>query len=85
MRKSLIVAASLGTMLISSTAFAAATNTTGVIKAIEWKHHAIFLSNGYTYHLPADFKMKGLKKGEKVSIAYVVRHKHFYATSVREI
>lgn len=85
MRKSLILAASLGTMLVSSTAFAAAMNTTGVIKAIEWKHHAIFLSNGHTYVLPAHFTMKGLKKGEKVTIAYVVRHKHFYATSVREV
>ncbi len=85
MRKSLILAASLGTMLISSTAFAAAMNTTGVIKGIEWKHHAISLSNGHTYILPAHFTMKSLKKGEKVSIAYVVRHKHFYTTSVREV
>jgi hypothetical protein len=85
MRKSLILAVSLGTMLLSSTAFAAAMDAIGVIKSINWKHHAITLSNGRTYDLPAHFAMKNLKKGEKVSIAYVVRHKQFIATSVKAV
>jgi hypothetical protein len=83
MRKSLILAASLGTMLLSTTAFAATMNTTGVVKSILWKHHAITLSNGHTYDLPAHFAMKSLKKGEKVTVTYWVKHKHFYATSVK--
>ena len=85
MRKSLILAASLGTMLISSAAFAVTTNVTGVIKSIHFKSHSITLSNGHTYALPVRFAMKSLKTGEKVSVAYVVKNKHFIATSVKAI
>ena len=85
MRKSLILAASLGTMLASSTAFAANMDVTGVIKSIHFKSHSITLSNGHTYALPASFAVKSLKTGEKVSIAYFVRNKHFIATSVKAI
>lgn len=85
MRKSLILAASLGTMLVSATAFAANMDVTGVIKSIHFKRHSITLSNGHTYTLPASFAVKSLKTGEKVSIAYVVKNKHFVATSVKAI
>ena len=85
MRKSLILAASLGTMLISSVAFAATMDVTGVIRSIHLKSHSITLSNGHTYALPASFAVKTLKTGEKVSVAYVVKNKHFIATSVKAI
>ena len=85
MRKSLFLAASLGTMLISSAAFAATMDVTGVIRSIHFKGHSITLSNGHTYALPASFAVKTLKTGEKVSVAYVVKNKHFIATSVKAI
>jgi Cu/Ag efflux protein CusF len=85
MRKSLILAASLGTMLISSAAFAAALDATGAIRSIQSKSHTITLSNGKTYTLPAYFAIKNLKVGEKVSVAYVVKNKHFVATSVKAL
>ena len=85
MRKSLILAASLGTMLISSAAFAATMDATGVIRSIHFKSHSITLSNGHTYALPARFAVKTIKTGEKVSVAYVVKNKHFIATSVKAI
>jgi hypothetical protein len=52
MRKSLILVASLGSMLISSVAFAASMDATGVIKSINFKHHTVTLVNGRTYVLP---------------------------------
>lgn len=85
MRKSLILAASLGTLFISSAAFAATMNVTGFIKSIHFRSHSITLSNGKTYALPARFVIKNLKTGEKVSVGYVVRNKHFIATSVKAI
>ena len=85
MRKSLILAASLGTLLISSAAYAASMNATGVIKSINLKHHTVMLVGGKTYVLPTKFSLKSLKNGEKVSIAYIVKNKHFVASSVRAI
>ena len=85
MRKSLVLAASLATMLISSAAFAATMGATGVIKSINLKHHTVTLVNGRTYVLPAKFSLKSLKNGEKVSIAYIVKNKHFVASSVKAI
>ena len=85
MRKSLILAASLGTLLISSAAFAASMDATGVIKSINLKHHTVTLVSGKTYVLPAKFSLKSLKNGEKVSIAYIVKNKHFIASSVKAI
>jgi Cu/Ag efflux protein CusF len=85
MRKSLILAASLGTMLISSAAFAASIDATGVIKSINLKHHTVTLVSGKTYVLPGKFNLKSLKDGEKVSISYIVKNKHFIASSVKAI
>lgn len=85
MRKSLILAASLGTVLISSAAFAATTGVTGAIKSIQFKSHTITLSNGKTYALPARFVIKNLKVGERVSVAYIVKNKHLVATSVKAL
>ena len=85
MRKSLFLAASLGTMLISSAAFAATMNATGVIKSIHFKSHSITLANGKTYALPARFAIKNLRTGEKVWVAYEVQKKHLVAMSVKAI
>ena len=85
MRKSLILVASLGTMLISSAGFAASTDATGVIKSINLKHHTLTLVSGRTYVLPEKFDLKPFKNGEKVSIAYIVKNKHFLASSVKAI
>jgi hypothetical protein len=85
MRKSLVLAALLGTMLISTAAFAASTDATGVIKSINLKHHTVTLASGRTYVLPEKFDLKPFKDGEKVSIAYIVKNKHFVASSVKAI
>lgn len=83
MRKSLILAASLGTMIISSAAFAAAMDATGVIKTIDAKANTITLADGKTYGLPAGFAIKTLKAGEKVSLVYDMKNNLMVATSVK--
>ena len=85
MRKSLILAASLGSMLISSAAFAASLDATGVIKSINLKHHTVTLVSGRTYVLPEKFNLRPFKGGEKVSIYYVVKNRRFIASSVKAI
>ena len=85
MRKSLILAASLGAMLISTAAFAATMDATGFIKSVHVRSHSFTLSNGKTYALPAGFAMKNLKTGEKVRIAFHVWKKHLIATSVKAV
>jgi Cu/Ag efflux protein CusF len=83
MRKSLILAASLGTMLISSAAFAASMNAAGVIKSIDAKANTITLADGKSYVLPAKFDIKSLKTGEKVTVTYDMKGKEMVATGVK--
>ena len=83
MRKSLILAASLGTMIISSAAFAAAMDASGVIKTIDTKANSITLADGKTYLLPAGFAINSLKAGEKVAVVYDMKNNKMVATSVK--
>ena len=52
----------------SGAAFAAATEVTGVIKAIAAKAETVTLYNGTVYKLPKGYKMDGFKAGEKVTL-----------------
>ena len=83
MRKSLILAASISTMIISSAAFAASMDVKGVIKTIDAKSNSITLADGKDYVLPAKFDIKTLKTGEKVSITYDVKDNKMVATAVK--
>jgi hypothetical protein len=83
MHKSLIITASLATLLVSTSAFAANPNATGIIKHINFHHHTVTLKGGKTYVLPANFNLKSLKGGEKVTVSYVVKDKRYIATSVK--
>lgn len=83
MRKPLILAASLGTMLISSAAFAASANENGVIKTIDAKANTITLADGKTFVLPAGFVITTLKAGEKVAVVYDMKNNQMVASSVK--
>ena len=83
MRKSLIIAASLGTVLFSTAAFAASADTSGVIKLIDMQKHTITLADGKVYSLPSGFNAKTLKKGEKVAVVYNLKNNQMMATSVK--
>jgi Cu/Ag efflux protein CusF len=83
MRKFLILAASLGTMVVSSAAFAAAMDATGVIKSIDTKKNSITLADGKSYVLPTGFAIKSLKAGEKVTLVYDMKNNQMVASSVK--
>jgi Cu/Ag efflux protein CusF len=83
MRKSLVIAASLGSMLISAAAFAAPLTAAGAIKSIDAKGNFITLADGKVYSLPKGFDLKTLKTGEKVSITYDLKDKLMVATAVK--
>lgn len=83
MRKSLILAASIGSLLISASAFAAPMNAAGAIKSIDAKGNFITLEDGKVYSLPKGFDLKTLKTGEKVSITYDLKDKLMVASAVK--
>jgi len=84
MRKSLILATALiGTAIASSSAFAAEAKDTGVIKAINARHHELRLSDHKWYIFPSHFSFKGVKLGRKVTVTYDVRHGHRHAQSLK--
>jgi hypothetical protein len=84
MRKSVIVAAALGSLFISGSAFATGGPVTavhqgdentdsqdiGIIAAIHAKKDTITLADGKTYHLPGVLSAKDYKKGEMVQVSY---------------
>jgi Cu/Ag efflux protein CusF len=83
MRKSLIIAASLGSMLISAAAFAAPLTANGAIKSIDSKGNFVTLADGKVYQLPKGFDIKTLKTGEKVSITYDMKDKLMVASALK--
>lgn len=83
MNKSFIIAASLGTLLISSSAFAAAALTdTAAIKMIDAKANSITLADGKSFVLPVKFDLKTIKVGEKVVVTYALQGTSMVASAV---
>jgi Cu/Ag efflux protein CusF len=83
MRKSLILATSLGTLIISSAAFAASMGATGPIKSIDANTNSVTLTDGKQCVLPVGFDIKTLKTGEKVSITYELKDKKTMASTAK--
>jgi Cu/Ag efflux protein CusF len=82
MNKSLIIAASLSTLLVSTSAFAAGMTDTAVIKTIDAKANSITLADGKSFALPAKFDLKTIKVGEKVLVTYDMKDKLMVASAV---
>jgi Protein of unknown function (DUF1344) len=85
MRTSMIVAAALGSLLVSGSAFASTASNVkpphqggegtdsqdfGVIAAIHAKKDTITLTDGKTFHLPGILSAKDYKKGESVQVSF---------------
>ncbi len=70
------VTATAATMAASATA-------TGTITKINAKALFVVLSDGYRYHLPAGFALKGYKVGEKVAITYQMKGKLHDVTAMK--
>jgi Cu/Ag efflux protein CusF len=83
MRKSLIIAASLSSMLVSSAAFTASLTDNGVIKSIDTKGNSLTLVDGMTFTLPAKFDAKTIKVGEKIAVTYDVVNKKMIASAIK--
>ena len=66
----------------STTTMAAPATATGTITKINAKGLYIVLSDGWRYHVAADFSLKGFKVGEKVAITYEMKGKHHTVTAM---
>jgi Protein of unknown function (DUF1344) len=81
--KNLIVPAALAaTIMLAPAAFAAATMTSGAVKAVDVKAQTFTLDNGVTYHLPKGFKNVAFKVGSKVKIDWEMMGKVHQADTI---
>jgi len=74
----MFVAALVGAPLVSYAA-----TTTGDITHIDRARNSLVLDNGATFHAPKTANLSRFKVGEKVSVAYVMRHGKLDAVAVR--
>lgn len=70
MRSKILSLALITSIGLGGAAFAAATDTAGVIKSIDATAMTVTLADGSTYHLPAGFDVKSIKVGEKVTVSW---------------
>ena len=82
MRKSFILATSIGAIALSSAVFAASMTDTGAIKSIDEKANSVTLADGKIFVLPAKFDVKTIKVGEKVAVTYDMKDKAMVASAV---
>ena len=80
MRKLMIAAATLATISIGSTAYAA--QITATITRIDVKARIIII-NGRTYHVPKSVKIGAFKVGQKVTVVYEVVNGQLRVVSIR--
>jgi hypothetical protein len=61
----------------------AAHNYMGTITRINAKQDYVVLSDGWKYHLPSGFSLKGFSVGEKVNVTYEMKsRKHHVVTAM---
>ncbi len=82
MRSILFPALLTASLALGGAAFAA-TDTTGVIKAIDVTALTVTLEDGTVYYLPAGFKLDGFKVGEKVTITWDMKGDKHEATAMK--
>lgn len=70
MRSKLIPAVLAATLAFGGAVYAAASDATGAIKAIDTKALTVTLEDGTVYTFPASVKLDGFKVGEKVTITW---------------
>ena len=74
----MFAAALVGAPLVSYAA-----TTTGDITHIDRASNSLVLDNGATFHAPKAANLSRFKVGERVSVAYVMRHGKLDAVAVR--
>ena len=76
---SLVIAAAL----MSATSVACAATTGGDISRINTMRHSLTLDNGSTFLAPRSANLSRFKVGERVSVAYAMRHGKLDALAIR--
>ena len=84
MRSKILPLVLVASMSFGAVAFAAATDTKGVIKAVDEKAMTVTLEDGSVYKLPAGFKLADLKVGEKVTVSWEAKGSDKEASAVKE-
>ncbi len=64
------------TTATTTTTTPATTDTTGTLTKIKATSLYVVLSDGWKYHLPKGFSLKGFKVGEKVMITWAYKGKY---------
>jgi len=80
MKRALIVATSVASLLLATAAFA--TTVVGTIKTINAGTHEVVLENGRSYHFAKDAGLAKMKTGQKVKIIYSSKGGRNEATSI---
>lgn len=83
MRSKILPFVLVASMSFGAVAFAAATDTKGVVKAIDEKTLTLTLEDGSVYKLPAGFKIADLKVGEKVVVSWEAKGADKDASAVK--
>jgi hypothetical protein len=83
MRSKILPLVLIASMSFGAVAFAAATDTKGVVKAIDEKTMTLTLEDGSVYKLPAGFKLADLKVGEKVTVSWEAKGADKDASAVK--
>jgi hypothetical protein len=83
MRSKILPLVLIASMSFGAVAFAAATDTKGVVKAIDEKTMTLTLEDGSVYKLPAGFKLADLKVGEKVIVSWEAKGADKDASAVK--
>lgn len=83
MRSKMIPLVLVASLSFGAAAFAAVTDTSGTIKAIDAKAMTVTLADGTFYHLPAGFKLADLKVGEKVVVSWDAKGALKEATGIK--
>jgi hypothetical protein len=73
MRSKLIPAVLAASLAFGGAVFAASSEATGTIKAVDAKAMTVTLEDGTVYTFPASVKLDGFKVGEKVTISWEMK------------
>jgi hypothetical protein len=82
MRKFVIAAAMIASLIGTSVALAAPTNTTGTIKSLDNKACTVTLDNNTVYHFGSTCDFSQLSAGEKVTITSQLKGTETDATKI---
>lgn len=82
MRMKLLPLALVAAIGVTGAAFAASMTAEGTIRSIDASGHAVTLSDGTVYYLPAGTDLSPFRAGEKVTIVWTMKGDRHEAGSI---